>query len=69
MVANIEIGMEVRYAETFRGIKWVKVGTVVAIGEGKNEGRVQVQWNRWEYESGHIRQDDKKTWVRVEKLK
>lgn len=65
-LTNLQIGTEVRYPETFRGIRWVKVGTVVELGEN---GRVRVQWNRWEYPSGHVRPDGKRTWVKAAKLK
>ena len=64
---TINVGDEVRYPETFRGIKWVKVGNVVEVGTGAKDGRVRVLWTKWVYADGES-PDGKRTWVAAKKL-
>lgn len=65
----MEIGTRVGYAETFRGVRWVKIGNVCELpADETTAGRVRVKWAYWRYESGHTKEDTKRTWVQIKKL-
>jgi hypothetical protein len=64
MAAAIEIGTRVGLYETVHGIKWVKIGNVVEI----SEGRARVKWAYWRWENGQTREDTKRTWVKLSRL-
>lgn len=66
--ANLTVGTAVNYRETFHGHTWVKVGTVVELGDGRNAGRVRVLWSHWLYPNGHERKDGKRTWMKAAKV-
>jgi hypothetical protein len=72
---QIIVGTSVKFRENSSGKRyggndsWLeKIGVIVEVGTGANEGRVRVKWSHSISSDGSKREDGKRTWFQSKRL-